>query len=92
MSTQLVAKLTCDSCDADLRVPIPELRVERGSCFYECDDCGPRMRKLRPEEWKALALAFDIPGGTMISEREATLFALRARRLDDYLEDEGLVG
>jgi len=92
VSTQLVAKLTCDSCDTELRVPIPELRVERGSCFYECSGCGPRVRKLRSEEWKALALAFDTPGGTMLSEREVVQFALKARRFDDYLEDEGLVG
>jgi hypothetical protein len=47
---------------------------------------------LRSEEWKALALAFDTPGGTMLSEREVVQFALKARRFDDYLEDEGLVG
>jgi hypothetical protein len=75
-----------------LKIPIQQLRVEQGSCFYECADCGPQVRKLRSEEWKALALAFDVAGGTRISEREVVMFSLRARRIEQHLEDEGLDG
>ena len=92
MSTDLSAKLVCKKCLLELKIPIQQLRVEQGACFYECADCGPQVRRLRAEEWKALALAFDVAGGTRISEREAVMFSLRARRIEQHLEDEGLDG
>ena len=89
MTERIVARLVCSGCLEELRVDVADIRVERGCCYFECRTCGPSKRRLTEDEWRALAL-LDRPGGTMVSEREVLMFRLRARRLERFLEAEGL--
>lgn len=90
MTDRIVARLTCDGCLLEDRFDISDIRVERGVVIFVCEFCGERQRKVTREEWEALAKVFDRPGGTMVSEREVTMFRLQARRFERHLEAEGL--
>lgn len=88
----LVGEFRCDGCGDNVVVMVSKMRVEHGELHFPCPDCGDRTRRLSRSEQKALARVFDRPGGTQISEREVQAFTRRLRRLDDYLDAEGLCG
>ena len=83
----MVARMLCRGCDDEIFVPVTQLRIERRACHFECPSCGPRVRAITDMEWEALADAFDYPGGSMISEREADEFRKKLRRIHRYLPE-----
>ena len=89
MNERLVARVACSGCEDEVRVPLADMRIERGALYYDCPICGWNVRYLNRDEWEAMS-AFDYPGGTMLSEREVDAFRRRLRYLKRHLEDEGL--
>lgn len=85
----LVTFLPCVKC-GPVAIPIQLIRVEVCAAHFECPVCYREWTVALPwKAWKEM-LDYDLPYGTVVSEREVDTFARKARRFERELAAAGM--